>query len=212
MKYPRSWLEDDAIPGMVQSKGEVHILEIRAKFFRETADLENGVPAVESTRRAGAEDAAGTIFRFLRQLSVAALAGNAAQIITVARAVDSARYGLVSRPLQDERRHRGNSLVGKGSQCRVCPPRGHLRVVVQQFNDWGTGGAKTGVDGGAEASLAGKPDDSNLRKRTGNSTDRLVRGAVVHDDYFRPGWRIANHAGQAVAQQISTIVAGNHDG
>ena len=88
MEHPRTWLVFCVPASPVQSEGEIDVLEISAERFRKPADSQESIAPVERTRRAGAEDASCLQMLGTQRPTMAALAGDAAQEIAVAGAID----------------------------------------------------------------------------------------------------------------------------
>src|SRR5262245_22420598 len=86
---PRCRLELDPVTGPVQTEGEIDVLEIGAEAFGKAANMEQGCPPVERAGCAGAEDRTGLEIIARDPLAVPALAGDTAEIVTIAGAVDA---------------------------------------------------------------------------------------------------------------------------
>ena len=81
-------------PEPAEAEGEVHVLEVGAELFREAADAQEQVAAVEGAGPAGAEHLAAAEAGRGRRFAVAELAGEAAGVVAVAGAVDDQSSSL----------------------------------------------------------------------------------------------------------------------
>src|SRR4051812_25660542 len=104
MQHSRARLEQDAITSPVQTEGKVHVLEIGAERLGKDTGSQERVAAIEGAGSAGPENVSRPQMFGPQQLAVAMLAGDATEIVAIARAIDGRLFGRFSRPAQHERR------------------------------------------------------------------------------------------------------------